>query len=1225
MMETMLEKALALGMTEEEFRQVCAILGREPTDTELAMFSVEWSEHCGYGRSRQWLKLLPRNIGKFRTAVGGDAGGIEVKPGLWVLFKMESHNHPSQIEPKSGAATGIGGIVRDILAMGARPIALVDTLRFADPSDPKARYIFTGVVDGISWYGNCLAPDEILFVRENGQVKIVSIGDFCEAVLRGQLNGRKVEVLSLDPKTSQPCWVRVLRVFKRKSDRLLEIRTSMGRRIKVTPDHPCLVMKEEGSWVIKSAKHLRLGDRLPVIGCLPVDPNAPKSLDLIALFRAMRDDIFVQTSIPPQKIARARQILRALVPSAQKRFSYLKRGHFPLSVYLLLEKELALPRDKARLYLRSGKANCVPAVIPIDEEFARLVGYYLSEGCCSRHGTTYRLIWVFNKGEQEYVRDLCNILRRLGIRFKVNHDNATTKVVLSSWFLGILFKEVLKCGEKAENKSVPEVLMRHSPKLRRQVLIGLFRGDGSVTTYTHQKGSPVKISFATASRKLFEQVILLLQDIGITPYCYRKDGGEAVICGRRHRTLPVHFVEIRALRDVQKMKQWFSRHINWRILESLGRYTVPQRSYPRYKWHNGFSTVTVADIREIPGSTVYDLEVENTHLFVTSGGLITHNCIGIPTVAGEVGFNDCYKTNCLVGVMCVGVAREHELMTSAAKGVGNAVVYVGNATGRDGIGGCSVLASQEMREALEMRPTVQLGDPFAEKCLIEACLEAFKTGAVVAVKDMGAAGLTCTTVEMAAAGGVGMVVDISLVPKREPDMQAWEVMMSESQERMLLIVERGREWEVKRIFDRWGLHCVVIGRITDDGIVRIYDRTGHGAKGTGQVELVAEIPAKAIAEAPIKNLPMRKPDYLERLRAFDFSQLPEPNDYGEALLHLLSSPNIASKAWVYEQYDHMVQINTVVPPGAADAAVLRLKDWDERLGIAVTADCNSLYCYLDPYRGAQLAIAEAARNLSCVGAEPAGVTDCLCFGNPDKPDRYWQFVECVKGIADACRELNLPVVSGNVSFYNESETSVIHPSPLIGMVGVLDDASRHATMAFKDEGDVIVLLGVCREELGGSEYLRWRFGLEVGEPPMLDWRLEKAVQKVCREGIRQGLIKSAHDGSEGGLAVCLAECCIAGNIGAQIVVPEGAWQSSSCRLSALLFGETSSRIVVTVAPKRLGALMALAKAHDCPAFVLGAVKGERLSMEAQGRQLFSVSVGEMAKAWQEGLRRWVSR
>jgi phosphoribosylformylglycinamidine synthase len=739
MTETMLEKALALGMTEDEFRQVCEILGREPTDTELAMFSVEWSEHCGYGRSKRWLKLLPRYVGKYRAAVGGDAGGIEVKPGLWVLFKMESHNHPSQIEPKSGAATGIGGIVRDILAMGARPIALVDTLRFAEPSDRKSRYIFTGVVDGISWYGNC---------------------------------------------------------------------------------------------------------------------------------------------------------------------------------------------------------------------------------------------------------------------------------------------------------------------------------------------------------------------------------------------------------------------------------------------------------------------------------------IGVPTVAGEVGFNDCYKTNCLVGVMCIGVAWEHELMTSAAKGVGNAVVYVGNATGRDGIGGCSILASKEMREELEMRPTVQLGDPFAEKCLIEACLEVFKTGAVVAVKDMGAAGLTCTTVEMAAAGNVGMVVDISLVPKREPDMEAWEVMMSESQERMLLVVQKGREDEVKRIFDKWGLHCVVIGQITDDGIVRIYDGK----------QLVAEIPAKAIAEAPIKELPMQKPEYVEQVKRFDFSQLPEPDDYTDALLHLLSSPNIASKAWVYEQYDHMVQVNTVVPPGAADAAVLRLKDWDEKLGIAVTADCNSLYCYLDPYLGAQLAVAEAARNLSCVGAEPAGVTDCLCFGNPDKPDRYWQFVESVKGIADACRELGIPVVSGNVSFYNESEVSVIHPSPLIGMVGVLEDVSKHATMAFKDEGDIIVLLGVCRDELGGSEYLRWRFGLEVGEPPRLDWRLEKAVQVVCREGIKRGIIKSAHDCSEGGLAVCLAECCIAGEIGGKVNLTAEMIQSPiTGRYSPILFGETASRIVVTVEASKLPELSAIAEEQNCPMFVLGEVGGEELVIAFGGKELIREEVKNLKAVWSTAL------
>jgi len=1208
MTETIFEKALALGMTEDEFRQVCEILGREPTDTELAMFSVEWSEHCGYGRSKQWLRLLPRDVGKYRAAAGGDAGGIEVKPGLWVLFKMESHNHPSQIEPKSGAATGIGGIVRDILAMGARPIALVDTLRFAEPSDPKARYIFTGVVDGIQWYGNCLAPDENVIVRNSGHIHNVPIGAYCEQVMKRVTkshSAESIEVLSFDLTTQQPCWAKVKKIFKRSASNLLEISTSMGRRLKVTPDHPFLVWNK-GMWQVKQAKQIKVGDCLPLLTRLPVDPKPPQMLDLIDLLGSLRSDIWVKTRIPPECKPLAQQILRQIVPSAGKRHSYLKRGHFPLTVYLMLEHHLNLNRKDAKLFLRSGKTNPVPALITVDEDFARLIGYYLAEGCLSSHGTTYKVLWTFSRKEREYVSDLCNILRKLQVRFRKWHQVTETVVSVSSWFLGILFKDVLKVGNKSHNKAVPDLLMTHNRALRENLLIGLFRGDGSVVL-NRGSGSPIKVSYATSSRQLFEQVVLLLHDLDIVPQTYSKGSGKVTIQGRLHRTRPIYFVEMCNYHSIQRIANWFSKAINRRIHKALGNYTNIERSYPRHKKQGSFAIVKVTNIKPMntKGVAVYDFEIEGTHLFVTSGGIITHNCIGVPTVAGEVGFNDCYKTNCLVGVMCIGVAREHELMTSAAKGVGNAVVYVGNATGRDGIGGCSILASKEMREELEMRPTVQLGDPFAEKCLIEACLEAYKTGAVVAVKDMGAAGLTCTTVEMAAAGGVGMVVDISLVPKREPDMEPWEVMMSESQERMLLIVEKGREGEIKRIFDRWGLHCVTIGRITDDRTVRIYDGD----------ELVAEIPAEAIAEAPIKNLPMQKPDYIDEVRRFDFSHLPEPDDYTDALLHLLSSPNIASKAWVYEQYDHMVQVNTVVLPGVADAAVLRLKDWDEKLGIAVTADCNSLYCYLDPYRGAQLAVAEAARNLSCVGAEPAGVTDCLCFGNPDKPDRYWQFVESVKGIADACRELNVPVVSGNVSFYNESEISVIHPSPIIGMVGVLEDVSRHATMAFKDEGDIIVLLGVCRNELGGSEYVRWRFGLEVGEPPKLDWRLEKAVQAVCREGIKRGLIKSAHDCSEGGLAVCLAECCMSGEIGAMIELTPEMGVRIDERFSALLFGESASRIVVTVAESDVSSLWAIAKEFDCPIFVLGKVGGSRLEINFAGKELVNDEVRNLKAVW----------
>jgi len=751
----MLQKAIALGMSENEYKLVVERLGREPNETELAMFSVEWSEHCGYLRSRKYLRLLPRG-GKYKAISGSDAGGIEIEDGLWIIFKMESHNHPSQIEPKQGAATGIGGIVRDILATGARPIALVDSLRFANPTSAKARYIFAGVVDGIQWYGNC---------------------------------------------------------------------------------------------------------------------------------------------------------------------------------------------------------------------------------------------------------------------------------------------------------------------------------------------------------------------------------------------------------------------------------------------------------------------------------------IGVPTVGGEVYFNDCYRTNCIVGVMCIGVAREEHLMSSAAKGEGNLVVYVGNPTGRDGIGGCSILASHELREELSMRPTVQLGDPFTEKCLIEACLEAYMTGAVVAVKDMGAAGLTCTTSEMSAAGGVGMKIDLSKVPRREAGMEPWELMMSESQERMLLVVERGREEEVLEIFRRWGLNAVVIGEVTNDGMVMLFD----GDK------VCACVRASDLAQPPEYDLPAKKPTYIDSALSFEPKTLPLPQNLNEVAKAMLTSPNIASKRWVYEQYDHTVQTNTVVAPGEGDAAVLRIKPemgifvekhLDDEMeftnkGIAVTADCNSLYCYLDPYLGAQIAVAEAARNLVCVGAEPAAVTDCLCFGNPDHPERFWQFVEAVKGIADACRFFNLPVVSGNVSFYNESEEAVIYPTPLIGMIGVLDDVERHVKMSFKDDGDAIILLGLCKDELGGSEYLRFIHGIEAGKPPSLELELERKVQATALEMIRKGLVNSAHDCSEGGLFVCLAECCIAGKKGARVTLTRDCISDEQVRADALLFGETQSRIIVTVPREAIKEAIEVAVKHGCPASVIGEVGGEHLIIEWDNgnakERLVEIAVEEMERLWEEAI------
>ena len=726
-----------LGLKDEEYQKIEGLLGREPTATELAMFSVEWSEHCGYPRSRPLLRLLPRE-GKFAPKVAGDAGGIEVAPGITVLFKLESHNHPSQVEPKQGAATGVGGIIRDIFTMGARPIAGLNSLRFGDLETSLARFLFAGVVDGIQFYGNC---------------------------------------------------------------------------------------------------------------------------------------------------------------------------------------------------------------------------------------------------------------------------------------------------------------------------------------------------------------------------------------------------------------------------------------------------------------------------------------VGVPTVGGEVYFNRCYRGNCLVNVMCVGVVPTDRIVLGRADGPGNAVMYVGSSTGRDGIGGCSVLASHEFGEGEEKRPTVQIGDPFTEKCLIEACLEALETGAIVGMKDMGAAGLTCTTSEMAAAAGTGMDVDLALVPRREAGMEPYELMMSESQERMLLCVKAGEEDRVAAIFHKWDLNALVFGRVTDDGILRIRD---------GGV-IVAEMDAQELASPPTYDMPAEEPGYISEAASRDLSQLPLPRNCDRVLLDLLAGPNIASKRWVWEQYDHMVQDNTVVLPGG-DAAVLRIKDVPgiddspPTPAIAVTTDCNSRYCYLDPYVGAQIAVAEAARNVVCTGAEPGGITDGLNFGNPEKPDRFWQFRRCVEGIVAACSEFALPVVSGNVSFYNENLSDAIYPTPVIGMVGVIPDVERRSTMDFKGAGDAVMLLGETLEELGASEYLAVVHGLEAGRPPALDLKRERAVQTACLEAIRAGLVRSAHDCSDGGLAVALAESCIRGGVGAEVRLPES---QAGMRLDAALFGESQSRIVLSVRPENVAAIEQIAVKHGVPCAVIGRVGGDSLRVKsAAGDGVIDLPVAEMEQTYE---------
>ncbi|MBW2269603.1 MAG: phosphoribosylformylglycinamidine synthase subunit PurL [Deltaproteobacteria bacterium] len=586
------------------------------------------------------------------------------------------------------------------------------------------------------------------------------------------------------------------------------------------------------------------------------------------------------------------------------------------------------------------------------------------------------------------------------------------------------------------------------------------------------------------------------------------------------------------------------------------------------------------------------------------------NPVGVATVGGETQFHECYRGNILVNAFNCGVVEQDKIFLAKATGIGNPVIYVGSKTGRDGIHGASLLASAEFDEGSEAkRPTVQVGDPFTEKCLIEACLELMRTDAIVGIQDMGAAGLTCSSFEMASSGGTGIDLDLDLVPQREVGMTPYELLLSESQERMLLVARSGEEARVLEIFERWDLDAVVVGRVVEGGHMKV---AWHG-------QTVVDIPVDPVAaNSPELERQVVEPADLRERQKLDLAAVMPESDLGGALEALLDSPNLGSKEWVWRQYDQLVQGGTLIGPGG-DAALVRVTREDGTptdKALALSVDCNPRWCWLDPYQGAVAAVAEAARNVACTGAKPLALTNCLNFGNPEKPEIMWEFAEATRGLGDAARALDTPVVSGNVSFYNETSGRAIYPTPTVAVVGLLEPWQRHAVSHFTSVGRDVVLLGESREELGGSDWLALRRGLEAGLPPSVDLAHERALHALLAAGVAAGVIETAHDVSSGGLALALAEAALTGPewIGAEIELDDPQ------RPDALLFGETTGRVVAAGAAAER--LLDLAREHGVPARRIGRTGGDRLRIRpAAGEAWIDAALERLHHVWTNALPR----
>jgi phosphoribosylformylglycinamidine synthase II len=630
-------------------------------------------------------------------------------------------------------------------------------------------------------------------------------------------------------------------------------------------------------------------------------------------------------------------------------------------------------------------------------------------------------------------------------------------------------------------------------------------------------------------------------------------------------------------------------------------------------------TLPSAGSRQALAAVPTQAEIHKNHSILEGvvGGVASYgNCFGVPNLGGETKFEPCYSGNPLVNAFALGLVRKDQIFYARAAGQGNPVIYVGAKTGRDGIHGAT-MASEEFSEGSEAkRPNVQVGDPFLEKLLLEACLEAMQTGAIVGIQDMGAAGLTCSTCEMGGRGGVGIEIELDRVPQRETGMSPYEIMLSESQERMLLVAQKGREQEVFRVFEKWGLDAVEVGRVTSDNKLRVLH---HG-------EVVAEIPNQALTDdAPVYKRPLARWEPPVQREMPAEIKLGKTDDFTQDLKHLLASPNVCGKRWVWQQYDHMVQTNTVEAPGAGDAGVIRIKDANREgppRGLAMALDGNGRWCYLDPRLGAMHAVAEAARKVACSGATPVGATNCLNFGNPEKPHIMWQFSQAIDGITKACEELEIPITGGNVSFYNETLGEGIYPTPVLGVVGILDDVHKTAKMHFASPGHTIVLLRAgeagditdVESEFGSSEYAKEILGSLWGYPPQLDLEREAGLQKAVVELIQQSLVESVHDCGEGGFAVALAEKAFPKGVGARVNVASGELPAEFA-----LFGEDASRILLSCDPGNVSRIKQVAEKYGVAADVIGETIPQRLEISLDGKAVVSASVAELSEAYEWAL------